>query len=194
MTGPGVDAAVPLEVLRCSIATLRGQTATYRGACAFAHLIELPGRTGRAMPPPAPAPAAATFVGTDAALKYLLERCQSTNAAATSITLERTEMLHVLDALRARASTRGSDLLSRYTSDLLNAILPALREQAPRRVVVAALEDRMRCLPKRWQSLLQPTSGRLASLIDHCATAVDASVTQTTRATATPAITSDPLE
>jgi hypothetical protein len=195
MTGPGIDAAVPLEVLRCSIATLRGQTAIYRGACAFAHLIELPGRTGRAMPPLASAPAAANFIGTDAALKYLLERCEATSAAATSsITLERTEMLHVLDALRARASTRGSDLLSRYTSDLLNAILPALREQAPRKVVVAALEDRMRCLPKRWQSLLQPTSGRLASLIDHCATAVDAGVTQTTSAISTQEISPDALE
>jgi hypothetical protein len=195
MTGPGFDAAVPLEVLRCSIATLCGQTAIYRGACAFAHLIELPGRTGRTMPPPAPAPAAANFVGTDAALQYLLERCESTSAAATSsITLERTEMLHVLDALRARASTRGSDLHSRYTSDLLKAVLPALREQAPRKVVVAALEDRMRCLPKRWQSLLQPTSGRLASLIDYCATVDDAGVTQTTSAISTPEISADALE
>jgi hypothetical protein len=52
----------------------------------------------------------------------------------------------------------------------------------------------MRCLPKRWQSLLQPTSGRLASLIDHCATVDDAGVTQTTSAISTPEISADALE
>ena len=195
MTGPGVEAAVPLEVLRCYIATLRGQTAIYRGACAFAHLIELPGRAERAVPSPAPAPAAANFIGTDAALKYLLERCASTSSAGPSgVTLERADVLHVLDALQARTSTRGSDVLSRHTSDLLTAILPALRERAPREVVVAALEERMRGLPARWQSQLQPISARLASLIDHCAKTADASVTETTRAAAAPVVATDPVE
>src|SRR5262245_19420777 len=47
LSGPGVETAVSLEVLRCQIATLHGETATYRGACAFTHLIELPGAPGR---------------------------------------------------------------------------------------------------------------------------------------------------
>ena len=95
MIGPGVVTAVPLEVLRCYIANLRGETAIYRGACVFAHLIELPGRTEQPGPP---APAAAEFVGTDKALKYLLERCVSSGApGAGGVTLERTEVLHVLD-------------------------------------------------------------------------------------------------
>ena len=187
-------AAVPLEVLRCYITNLRGETAVYRGACVFAHLIELPGRTEQPGPP-LPAPAAANFVGTDKALKYLLERCVSSGAPeAGGVTLERTEVLHVLDALQARTSTRGSDLLSRHISDLLTAILPALRDGAPREVVVAALEDRMRGLPQRWQSALEPTSERLASLIDHCATVIDASVPQATRATVRPAMQADSIE
>ena len=194
MTGPGVVAAVPLEVLRCYIAKLRGETAIYRGACVFAHLIELPGRTEQPVPP-LPAPAAASFVGTDKALKYLLERCVSSGApGAGSVTLERTEVLHILDALSARASTHRSDLLSRHVSDLLTAILPALRDGAPREVVVAALEDRMRGLPQRWQSLLEPTSERLASLIDHCAMVIDAKVPQATRATVPPEMPADPIE
>lgn len=194
MTGPGVEAAVPIEVLRCYIANLRGVTAMYRGACAFAHLIELPGQTDR--PPPAPsAPAAANFIGTDKALKYLLERCISSSARGTGgVTLERTEVLHVLDALQARTSTRGSDVLSRHISDLLTAILPALRDRAPRDVVVAALEERMRGLPQRWRSLLEPTGGRLASLIDHCATVVDANVTQAASATVPAETPADPIE
>lgn len=186
LSGSGMDAAVPLEVLRCYIASLRGQTTTYRGACAFAHLIELPGRTA----PQAPVTAAADFVGTDAALKYLLERCAASRAAdvssrngrqdkAPGVTLERNEVLHVLDALQARSSARANDVLNRHAADLLSAVLPALHGGSPRDVVVAALEERLRRVPQRWRSLLQPTSRRLASLIDHCATAAGAPETQT---------------
>ncbi len=50
LIGPGLDTAVPLEVLRCYIANLRGETATYRGACAFTHPIELPGKDARPLP------------------------------------------------------------------------------------------------------------------------------------------------
>lgn len=195
MSGPGIDTVVPLEVLRCYIASLRGEAATFRGACAFAHLIELPARPLRLLPAPAPAPAAppaASFVGTEAALTYLLERCASSRDAvahgAAGITLERSEVLHVLDALRTRTSTRGSDLLSRYTSDLLSAVLPALRDGAPRDVAAAKLDERMRGLPRRWRSMLQPTSGRLMSLIDHCAAATNATGLEMAMAVASDAV------
>ena len=175
MTGPGLDTAVPLEVLRCYIAHLRGERAVYRGACAFAHLIELPRRPGHAALAPVAeptAPPAANFVGTEAALTYLLERCAfPTGAAGTaSVSLARTEVIHVLDALRARTATPGSDLLSRYTSDLLSAILPALHDGAPQDAALVALDARMRSLPRRWRVALQPTAGRLTALVDHCAT------------------------
>ena len=171
LSGPGLDTAVPIEVLRCYIAHLRGETATYRGACAFTHLIELPGKDAR----PRRAAAAANFVGTDAALKYLLDRCASPSGpigpAATGITLERNEVLQVLDALHSRTAARTSDSLSRHSADLLAAILPALRSGAPREAVMAALEERLLGLPERWRLRLQPTRARLASLIEHCASA-----------------------
>jgi len=175
MTGPELDAAVPLEVLRCYIASLRGEHAVYRGACAFLRLFELPGETPRRAPASiAPPPATANFVGTEAALTYLLERCGSsrhaTASGANGIALARTEVIHVLDALRTRTSTPGSDLLSRCTSDLLAAILPALHEDAPPDVALAALDARMRGLPRHWRSLLEATTGRLTALVDHCAT------------------------
>ena len=200
LSGPDLDAAVPLEVLRCYIAKLRGEVATYRGACAFAHLIELPGQRER----PAPAAAgAANFVGTDAALKYLLERCTSTGSrngsapgasptGTSGLSLERKGVLHILDALQARTSTRGSDLLSRHTSDLLSSILPALHGGAPRDIVVAALEERLRGLPQRWQPLLQPTSGRLVQLIDHCASTSTATVAEPALENAPATVSSNP--
>ena len=171
LSGPGLDTSVPMEVLRCYIANLRGETATYRGACAFAHLIELPGKNAR----PLPAAATANFVGTDAALRYLLDRCTTSGGSSgllsTGITLERNEVLHVLDALYSRTAARTSDSLSRHSADLLAAILPVLRSGAPRDVVLAALEERLLGFPERWRSRLQPTRGRLASLIEHCAPA-----------------------
>lgn len=184
MSGPGIDTAVPLEVLRCYIASLRGETATYRGACAFAHLIELPARPLRRAPAATPAATqAASFVGTEAALKFLLERCASSRGAVApgspGIALERTDVIKVLEALRTRTSTRGSDLLSRHTSDLLSAVIPALHAAAPRDVAVLALDERMRGLPRRWRSVLQPTSARLMSLIDHCAAAADSTAPAT---------------
>ena len=197
MSGPGIETAVPLEVLRCYIASLRGQSATYRGACAFSHLIELPAQplrssTGSAVAAP-PAPQAASFVGTEAALTILLDRCASSRSAVAAgspgITLERSDVIHVLDALRTRTSTRGTDPLNRFTADLLSAVLPALRAGAPGDVAAAALEERMRGLPRRWRSQLQPTSGRLISLIEHCSTAAADAARSSTMAPAPPVVT-----
>ncbi len=87
----------------------------------------------------------------------------------------------------------SSDLLSRYTSDLLSAVLPALHEDAPRDVARAALDARMRALPRRWHAQLQPILGRLTSLVDHCHTAsahsqpADTNIIVATRAAAAPA-------
>jgi hypothetical protein len=188
MSGHGLEAAVPLEVLRCYIASLRGEKAKYRGAVAFSEQIRLPGRVAP------PQPEAADFVGTDAALARLLERCASSRQpGAPGVSLERKHVLHVLDALRMRTSTRGSDVLSRHSSDLLAAILPALRDQAPRDVAVHALEERLRGLPRRWQSLLQPTIGRLSSLIDHCVTTADPVGSQPPDDVAPPVVWNNPL-
>ena len=94
---------------------------------------------------------------------------------ANGITLERDELLHVLDALHARTAARASDSLNRHSADLLAAVLPGLRSGAPREVVMAALEERLLSLPERWRSRLQPTRGRLTSLIERCESAHRAS-------------------
>ena len=185
MSGPGIETAIPIEVLRCYIANLRGELATYRGACAFPHLIEIPNRSVRRAQP---APAVADFVGTEAALTYLLDRCPASDLrsgeqfAATTVVsgsgrtsgdrtqaLDRIDVLRILDALRMRTSGAGSDVLSRHTSDLLAAMLSGLVTGTPRDGVVIALEERHRGLPKSSQSMLQPTLGRLILLVDYCA-------------------------
>jgi hypothetical protein len=166
ISGAGLETVVPLEVLRCYVSSLRGNIATYRGACAFGRLIALPGEHTDADL------AANDFVGTDAALNYLLERCASRidGSSDARARLERGAVLHVLSSLHIRRSSDNADPMSRYTAQLLGAILPALQQGLPKEVVAAALDDRLQTFPDRWQSRLLSTRGRLASLIDLCAT------------------------
>jgi Family of unknown function (DUF6982)/PilZ domain len=166
ITGAGLETVVPLEVLRCYISSLRGNIATYRGACAFTRLITLPGEQTDADFP------SNGFVGTDGALNYLLERCAAGTDGSSDarVRLERGAVLHVLSSLHIRRSSDNADPMSRYTAQLLGAILPALQQELPKEVVAAALDERLQTFPDRWRSRLLSTRGRLASLIDLCAT------------------------
>ncbi len=166
ISGAGLETVVPLEVVRCYVSSLRGNIATYRGACAFTRLITLPGESADADL------GSAGFVGTDAALNYLLERCAAgiEGASEARARLERGAVLHVLSSLHIRRSTDNADPMSRYTAQLLGAILPSLQQGLPKEVIAAALDERLQTFPDRWQSRLLSTRGRLASLIDLCAT------------------------
>jgi Family of unknown function (DUF6982)/PilZ domain len=175
IAGRDLDLTVPFEVLRCYVSRLRGDVTIYRGACVFAHLIELPkpvvlGATLTAVP-------STDFVGTNAALGYLLKRCAPEEGALPTeggrrVTLERTEILHILESLHARRMAGDAhDPLNRHAADLLGAILPVLRRGAARDIVTAALDERLLALPERWRMRLQSTRARLASLIDVCADA-----------------------
>jgi hypothetical protein len=169
ISGKGIDAAVPLEVLRSYVASLQGGSTWYRGACAFEYHIDLP------FAPPAPKPPVSSegFVGADAALTYLLDKCVVGGPSAPSgpdgrITLQRADLLHVLEALHTRGNKDGGDATAGHVVELLGAILPALRGGASRNAVMAALEARLRGWPTPIQQRLQATRIRLASLIDRC--------------------------
>jgi hypothetical protein len=157
LSGRNIDTTVTLEVLRSYIANLAGTTTLYRGACAFDRLIELPSTQ-----PIAPNPALPTFVGTDAALLYLHARAHG---------MDSIQILHVLDALHMRAAAKGAAADREHAEDLLAAIVPPLRCQAPREDVVAALYDSLRGLPNHVQPRMQETAARLLALIDRCAPA-----------------------
>ena len=90
ISGAGVEATVPLEVLRCYLASLRNGAALYRGACAFEYQIALPGSGKLSRQPAAPSDG---FVGADAALAYVLDRFLPADApdatAAPRVTLDK---------------------------------------------------------------------------------------------------------
>jgi hypothetical protein len=163
ISGVGLDASVPLEVLRSYIANFRDGAARYRGACAFDYHIVLPGK--------AAAKPSDAFVGADAALAYLFDRIanDSRGPAAQQVTLERAQLLHVLESIYARGTKDARDPGTRFVVELLGAILPALQSGAPRNAVMATLESRINAWPASLQTRLQPTRIRLASLIDRCA-------------------------
>jgi hypothetical protein len=159
LSGGGLDAAVPLEVLRSYIARLKGDSTFYRGACVFSHAIDLPpggfGAAPRARMP---------FVGAGAALQYLLER---TGDGDDRVTLARPDLLKVLESIHARGDARGGGA-GHGTLLLLGAILPVLQRGASREDAAAALECRLRTLPQNAQTDLQEAARALETLIGRC--------------------------
>jgi hypothetical protein len=163
ISGAGIAATVPLEVLRCAVARIKGELTTYRAAGAFGHLLQLPA------PGAGSAQRLAEFAGADAVLAYLLERsAQAGKDGRTEslVTLERAQILHVLESLKTRARSAGTGAPGLV--QLLDAVLPALRRGAPGQIAATALEHRLRDLPDAARTSLRPTHAQLLSLIERC--------------------------
>ena len=162
IAGTGLEAAVPIEVRRSYVAKLQGDSTFYRGACVFAHVIDLPSTA----PPRAPA---TPFVGTAAALRYLLDRCDAAAPAEPDrrVLLARPDLVKVLESIHARGSS-GGDAIGRGTVELLGAVLPALQRGHSQHDAAAALECRLRTLPRQVQTDLGDATKTLESLIARC--------------------------
>ncbi len=119
-----------------------------------------------------PAPPSDGFVGADAALAYVLDRFLAADApdstAAPRVTLDKADLLRVLESIHARGTKGNRDPGARFVVELLGAILPSLQNGASRNTVMAALETQLRSWPAPVQVRLQATRIRLASLIDRC--------------------------
>ena len=129
---------VSMRVLRCEIATLRPETTVYRGACVFARPLELPGLMRS---PLLPVPPFRSFIGLDASLKLLAERCRHGTAAGP---LQTSDVLEVLRTLGERAARLDSDYLARPIADLLPAVASALERRDPAAAVLGTIETRLR--------------------------------------------------
>jgi hypothetical protein len=158
LAGGGLDATVPLEVLRSYVARLKGDSTFYRGACAFAHAIDLPSAK------PAAPPRRTPFVGAGAALQYLLERTDDSDGR---VALARPDLLKVLESIHTRGHA-DTGAAGGGTLELLGAILPALQRGASREDAAAALECRFRTLPRNVQTDLREAARTLETLIGRC--------------------------
>jgi hypothetical protein len=169
LAGGGLDAAVPLEIVRSYVARIKGDMTIYRGACMFAHAIDLPTAMAAA---PAARPRT-PFVGAAAALRYLLEHSETDAPAGGRVTLARPDLLKVLESIHARGAASG-DAVSRATLELLGAVLPAIQRGRSRLDAAAALECRYRTLPRAVQADLLATTQTIESLIARCFPDADA--------------------
>lgn len=157
LAGGGLDASVPLEVLRSYVARLKGDSTFYRGACVFAHAIDLPSAKQAA-------PRRTPFVGAAAALQYLLER---SDTGTGRVALARPDLLQVLESIHSRGDANGG-AVGRGTLELLGAVLPALQRGASREDAAAALECRYRTLPRELQTDLREAVRMLDALVGRC--------------------------
>jgi hypothetical protein len=83
------------------------------------------------------------------------------------VTLARPDLVKVLESIHARGSS-GGDAIGRGTVELLGAVLPALQRGHSRKDAAAALECRLRTLPRHVQADLIDTTKTLESLIAQC--------------------------
>lgn len=143
----GSGLRVPVQVLRSQISRLHGEMALYRAACAFAEPVDL--RSLGYSPGARRQPA---FVGIDAALGHLLDRCLKSGEGERPghhvgvVALEPREVLYVLESLQARVVKPGADGYARGVAVLLSSVLPALHRGEDADGVIARIEHGVRRL------------------------------------------------
>lgn len=137
IVGRGLDTSVQFRVLRCEVGAIGPSGATYRGACAFTRLIELPG-VRLASPPDL---FAKGFVGLDLALKQLVERA---GPAGDVDSLDADSMLHALRALQIRALRQPLDPIGNPLGGLLAVVMPALEHDRGLAATLRGIEQQLR--------------------------------------------------
>jgi len=135
--GQGIETSVQFRVLRCEVGAIGPAGPTYRGACKFTRLLELPG----IRPAAAPESSGGGFVGLDFALKQLVERV---GPASDSGSLDADCILHALRALQLRALRQPLDPIGSPLGGLLAHVVPALEHDAGLPAILHSIEQQLR--------------------------------------------------
>ena len=136
LSGRGVETAVEFRVLRCQVGSIGAAGPTYRAACEFMRLIDLPG----VQPLAIQEISAGGFVGLDLALKQLVERAGFAGADS----LDADCVIQALRALQARAITQPMDPIGNLLADLLGRVVPALELATSLPTVLRDVEFQLR--------------------------------------------------
>ena len=137
IVGRGLETSVQFRVLRCEVGAIGPGGPTYRGACAFTRLIEMPG----VRLPSARELSARGFVGLDLALKQLVERA---GPAGDMESLDAECMLQALRALQLRALKQPLDPIGNPLGGLLAHVLPALEHDKGLAATLRGIEQQLR--------------------------------------------------
>jgi hypothetical protein len=146
LTGPRGREMVPVisRVIRCHVSAVRGGSMRYRGACAFKHPLDHPALP--AMAPPLLQTAPGNFLKPEFALKTIVEGYRHrTDSRSSGMWRNTAALLDALDGLKA-AAERRTDPIDRRVGDLLAAIVPALKRNAPAEDVMREVHDELRRL------------------------------------------------
>ena len=160
LAGGGIDTAVEFRVLRCQIGAIGPHGPTYRAACEFTRLIELPGMpsAGQELLPGA-------FVGLDLALKQLVERAGPASVHA----LDAECVIQALRALHLRARKQPLDPIGNPLADLLGQVVPALERETELPAILRRVEQQLRqTVPQASLRLVSPgdsTTGGVRSTL-----------------------------
>ena len=138
IVGRGLDAVVPVHVLRAQVSGLSADSMRFRGACEFVSPLELPDLAPLNDLPPGPAPD--PFVGVDVALKRLVERAYSSDESQR---LAAGDVLLVLQAVSRRALTAAPDAFGQHVANMLQDLLPALRHRHGLPAMLGAIERQL---------------------------------------------------
>lgn len=139
IVGAGVFTVVQFRVLRCEVGGLQAERTTYRAACEFTRILDLPGVKPTSALRGLSAPVA--FVGLDLALKHIVERAGS---AGDADSLSSSDVLQALQALLARAAKQSSDPFGEQLGALLAQVVPALEQGSGLPSILAGIENQLR--------------------------------------------------
>ena len=137
IVGQGIETSVQFRVLRCEIGAIGPGGPTYRGACQFTRLLELPG----ARPAAAPDLSPGSFMGLDFALKQLVERAGPAN---DSRSLDADCILQALRALQLRALRQPLDPIGNPLAGLLALVVPGLEHERGLPAILGGIEQQLR--------------------------------------------------
>lgn len=136
LSGKGVDTAVEFRVLRCQVGSIGAAGPTYRAACEFTRLIDLPG----VQPLAIREISTGGFVGLDLALKQLVERAGFAGAQS----LDADCVIQALRALQIRAIKQPMDPIANLLADLLARVIPALELETGLPTILRDVEQQLR--------------------------------------------------
>ena len=137
IVGQGIETSVQFRVLRCEVGAIGPGGPTYRGACQFTRLLELPG----AQPLAAPDLSPGSFMGLDFALKQLVERAGPAN---DSRSLDADCILQALRALQLRALRQPLDPIGNPLAGLLALVVPGLEHERGLPAILGGIEQQLR--------------------------------------------------
>jgi hypothetical protein len=154
-SGRGVDMAVEFRVLRCQVGAIGSLGPTYRAACEFTQLIQLPGQHARSRQDAS----SGAFVDLDVALKQLVQR------AGPEGSLDADCIIEALRALAVRARKQPLDPIANPLMELLDTVLPAIEQSLELAAVLSRIEGQLRrTVPQASVRLALPSESSLAAV------------------------------